>query len=81
MKNKYEYQVYDGDLFDIHSVFSEEDGEYIAQEAAEDYHSCHDGWESIWPLVITIYSEGRVVGKYDVERDVEPVFYATEVKK
>lgn len=52
----------------------------VAMDAAEDYHANHDGWESIWPLVFIIYEseEGPEIARFDVEREVEPHFYAWE---
>jgi hypothetical protein len=66
--------------YEFGSFFDEEDGECLATEAAEDYHSDHDGWESSWPIEITILKEdGTLVGKYSVDRDVAPVFSSRKV--
>ncbi len=55
---------------------------YIAQDCAEDYHGNHDGWESSWPLTFILYAseEGPEIARFEVERESEPVFYATRVK-
>lgn len=52
-----------------------------AVDAAEDYHGNHDGWESSWPLVLTLYGseEGPAVAKFEVERESVPHFSAREV--
>lgn len=54
------------------------EAEDFAQEAAADFHSSYDGWEYAWPIEFTIYAEkdGPAVGHFDVEREMEPVFYA-----
>ena len=50
----------------------------VAVDAAEDYHSNHDGWESHWPLMFTIYEseEGPPVARFEVERETVPAFHA-----
>ena len=82
MKTVYKYEVNQGGLHEFVSGLDEEDSEYLAQNAAEDYHSNHDGWEASWPLEITLFREDETtIGVFDVDRDVEPVFIAREVKK
>lgn len=44
----------------VETVWTEEDLEYVVQEAAEDFHANHDGWESSWPLQISILKDGEV---------------------
>lgn len=70
------------DVEDSHSLesnFSDEDGEWLAEAAAEDYHRKHDGWEATWPLQLVIMrTDGSTIGKYIVEREYEPTFSATE---
>lgn len=72
----------DDDVLEFNSSCDlSEDGEFLAKQAAEDYHSKHDGWESSWPIPFTIWdNSGKLIGKYTVERDVEPVFYAYKIK-
>jgi hypothetical protein len=57
---------------------SDADLEFLAEEAAADFHSEHDGWESQWPLTITLYDgkTGPELGKFSVEREYEPSFSA-----
>ena len=54
----------------------------IAQDCAEDAHNNHDGWDSSWPLTIAVYEipypEG-LKGKFEVDREAQPVFYARPV--
>lgn len=62
----------DGDCAD------DADLEFLAEEAAADFHSEHDGWESSWPLTITLYDgkDGPELGRFIVEREYEPSFSA-----
>lgn len=52
----------------------------VAVEAAEDYHANHDGWESVWPLDFFIYDteDGPPIGRFEVERETVPQFFAWE---
>lgn len=53
----------------------------IAQIAAEDFHSNHDGWEFDWPLEIELFTiEGERLGLFSVEMEAVPRFSATEMK-
>ena len=52
----------------------------VAEDAAEDYHDNHDGWESSsWPVEITLYEtqDGPALGVFEVDREAQPVFMAT----
>ena len=75
---KYKYQVGRDDLqfaFDIKS--SNDDVEEIAQEAADDFFSNHDGWEHSWPSDFYIYGEdGLLLGACKVEMEMTPYFSA-----
>lgn len=51
---------------------------WIAQDAADDYHSEHDGWESRWPLTIALQLEDGTQKQFEVECDYDPVFTARE---
>lgn len=54
----------------------------LAEAAADDYHSHHDGWEGPWPLLITLLNDdGTEVGVFEVDREMVPSFWAREVKK
>lgn len=57
---------------------SESDLEFIAEEAAADFHSEHDGWEGNWPRTITLYDgkDGPALGQFTVDREYEPSFSA-----
>lgn len=62
---------------DSDGSFNEDDGEVLAEIAAEHYHSTHDGWEAQWPIRFTIYVGGEPIGAFNVELDVEPSFTAS----
>ena len=74
--NRYELTVegrYDlADKFDLAS---------LAKRAADDYHSNHDGWEASWPIsfAITTSEDGDELARFEIERDVEPVFYVRRI--
>jgi hypothetical protein len=57
---------------------SDADLEFLAEEAAADFHNEHDGWESGWALTITLYDgkEGPAIATFTVEREYEPSFMA-----
>jgi len=72
--------VINGQEYEVKTHYPEESAEYIAEDAAEDYHSNHDGWESSWPVKIEVFNGTRSLGVFEVEREMEPVFRATEDK-
>lgn len=83
-KNQYLYRRPETmDVEDSHSLesnFSDGNGKWLAEAAAEDYHRKHDGWESTWPIeFIIMRTDGSVIGKYSVDREYDPSFHATEV--
>jgi len=55
------------------------DPETFAEQAAEYCHSNRDGWEWTWPVVFVILEDGKEVGKYEVELEYIPGFYATKI--
>lgn len=57
--------------------FTVEHAEWTAEDAAEDYHSNHDGWEYKWPLTFRIRDEnGRDLGEWEVSMEMVPSFSA-----
>jgi hypothetical protein len=78
---KYFYSDEDEDTaFEFESHHTEENPDWIAEAAAEDYHDNHDGWEANWPLILTIWADDkRLLGKFEVERETTPVFSACSV--
>ena len=53
---------------------------WLAEEAAEDFHANHDGWECKWPLKIAVRPEGSDVRTFEVQRRSVPEFEAEEIK-
>lgn len=46
-----------------------------AEQAAEQYHSDHDGWESDWPVTFRIYPpDSNAFVLVEVEREAVPEF-------
>ena len=61
--------------FTIHTINGTDDLEYVAQEAAADYHRDHGGWEASWPVAFTLFNEdGDSLGDFEVERETVPEF-------
>ncbi len=53
-----------------------DDAEDVAVEAAEDYHSNHDGWESSWPIDFEIIdADGISLGTFEIDREAVPHFF------
>lgn len=71
---KYSYQV----LGETYNIFSSHAlGGNIASQAASEFRFLRNGWECSWPLEFVILREdGSEVGRYSVDRESEPVFYA-----
>ena len=57
-----------------------DDLEHFAEEAAEYCYRIHGGWEWHWPVVFAILKDGTEVGRYSVELEAVPQFYASPVK-
>jgi hypothetical protein len=62
--------------YSFDSIWDEDDVERLAEDAAEDYHSHHDGWEAFWPVKFAIFKDGTVLGKFEVELEHSPSFSA-----
>jgi hypothetical protein len=77
----YQYVVDDEDDWPYEVRTRHTDPAYIAEEAAQDFHSDHDGWEADWPLTIAVMKDGEVLGKFTVEREAVPEFQAYEIKE
>lgn len=71
------------DAFEIESQWDhEDDAKWIVEEAAADFHSEHDGWESSWPLELVLWlPDGTEIGTFTVEREFDPVFSARKQEK
>lgn len=83
MKYSYKIPKFDDGIVDVvDSPFGPSAGHHIATTCAEDFHTHHDGWDCSWPLEFVILREdGSEVGRYSIERDFQPEFYAYEVKE
>lgn len=79
---EYRYSVDNASFEDSYAFktnFSEDNPEWVAEEAAKDYHSNHDGWEDSWPLDFELFTAAGVsLGVFTVEREAVPSFSATE---
>lgn len=60
----------------------DEDPDYIAQDAADDYYSSHDGWESDWPLTIALHEheDGPEKTRMIVDMEALPNFTARHIE-
>jgi len=67
-ENSYEFEstwIYDG-MEDV-----------VVEEAAEDYHDNHDGYEDSWPIDFFLFDlNGTLLESFTVEREASPVFNA-----
>jgi hypothetical protein len=86
MKTTYRFNIPDTmvfeDDYEFKSNFDEEDGDWLAEQAAENYHQKHDGWESSWPITFIIRKEdGSEIGRYEVDREIAPQFFARKVSQ
>lgn len=85
-ENTYQYYLPDHgedetDATEFGSRWGKDSLRWVAQDAAEEHHSEHDGWEHNWPLLFVILDEnGDELGRFNVERETRPEFHATEVK-
>ena len=58
------------------------DPDYIAQDAADDFFSNHDGWEASWPLIITLHTikGGLEKSRMIVDMEAVPTFTAQRIE-
>ena len=86
-ENKYRYSVsalgeedFD-EAYKFSSTFRSDSVQYLAEEAADHFHSQHDGWECSWPLTFTIWDEeGNKLDTFIVDRESVPEFHAYKEK-
>ena len=81
---KYYIEDYDQgpeDAYKIHNCnWGIDHPQYAAEDAAEDYHGYHDGWESSWPLVfVMLDDELNELGRFSVDRESVPQFHASKI--
>lgn len=85
--NTYRYNIPDtmgsDEWFEFRSRhYYHPDACFIVEDAAEDYHQKHDGWEASWPITFIVQlMDGTDLGTYDVERESVLAFYSTRMKK
>ena len=76
-KHEYKFTAGDSDhRFTVMSDYLPRDPEWIAEDAAEQYHNEHDGWESRWPITFEVFDGEKSLGRFQVELEAEPVFRA-----
>lgn len=66
------------DAFEVKTTWTDEDPEWIAEDAAQDYWSEHDGCQDSWPKLITVILSDGSERAYSVEVEHEPTFAAYE---
>lgn len=68
-------------LTEFPTKWSFEYPEYLVEDAAKYDHDHCEGYDKDWPIVFHIYDEEhKLLGSYNVERDYDPVFTATEIE-
>ena len=70
--------------FDAENSWSEDarrwDRQFVAQDAGDNFHWEHDGWESQYPITLSIFrTDGVLLGVFEVDREVVPQFHAKEL--
>jgi hypothetical protein len=85
-KNAFKYKVNESEFdkwaFDLETIWDKENLPGVAEDAADDFHSNHDGWENSWPCEFYIFDvDGNLLGVYVVERESSPIFIASEKKE
>lgn len=82
MSGQYRYTTdYHGPFGLKINIEDEGDLSYVAEQAADDFHTNHDGWECSWPRQFKIIGpDDTVLGEFEVDRDVEPVFSAHKLQ-
>jgi hypothetical protein len=79
-KRVYEYTVHPyEDRYEFRSSFSPSAAHWLAEEAAEDFFSEHDGWECAWPLAFRVFDGDVDLGLWSVDMESRPHFMATEL--
>lgn len=85
MAGKYKYCiVYDDEAgveelepnYSFSSKWDADDLKWLAEDAAQNYHSNHDGWEADWPVKLAIFDGDICLGKFEVELEFDPSFSA-----
>jgi hypothetical protein len=80
---RYYIEEYDGGPEDSYyfDPFKSTDLRWAAEEAADYFFCEHDGWDSTWPLTFVLLDDSGVeVGRFMVEMEARPSFYAYKVE-
>ncbi|HEM6651489.1 hypothetical protein [Acinetobacter pittii] len=70
-KSRYELNLNDK------QAWLESDLDFVSNQCAQDYWDNHDGWESTWPLEISIFETETAeapIATYIVDMEMEPSF-------
>jgi hypothetical protein len=68
------------DTLKLESYWDQDNIQYAAGDAGEDYYDNHDGWECSWPNTVHLWTaEGTFLGSYMVEMEVVPSFSASKI--
>ncbi len=62
------------DAKELRSSSASSDVVSFAEEVAEFYHDNCDGWESSWPIMLTIIDDRGEEHDVSVDRDFDPTF-------
>ena len=79
-ENDYYYRIDGENNGDLRGPFRNGWGQpaIMAEQAAEHYHDQCDGYEDSWPVVFFIFNaQKQPIGKFSVNRDFDPSFYAS----
>jgi len=75
MKWKYWPEGYSPeDGYELKNAGVYSDHESVAEDAADDFHSNHDGWKCRWPITFVVESPEGVIKKFSVDRETFPAF-------
>lgn len=65
-------------MLDVVKEIAENFPRMVAEQAAEDYHDNHDGWEDGWPVKINLHDPFKeLIASFDVDLESAPIFSAT----
>lgn len=68
------------DAYEVESVFQSDLPRFVAEDAAENYHDAHGGWEAGWPLEIVVLDGEKELGRFSVDRESVPQFRARKLQ-
>lgn len=69
------------DAFECETKWPDDFPQWIAEDCAEDFHGNHDGWDSSWPLQLTVILESGEEITFEIDRESRPVFRASRIKE